>query len=451
MTTAILSLLVVATLVLGFVAYRVVREAPDKEELVRLRSKEQDSQRLTEDLQRQSDEIKRLLTENATLQAHLENERDVAAGKLKLLQDSEARLKTEFENLANKIFEDKGKAITEQNSGRLSSLLQPFKEQLESFRRRVDEVHKNDTERSAKLLEQVRQLQELSNKVSGEANNLASAIKGDIKKQGDWGELVIERIFEASGLECGREYEQQVTLHGENGSRKKPDFVVRLPGDKAVVVDSKVSLTAYERSSSTEKESDRAAAIADHIQSVRAHIKELQEKDYAQLLGNRSLDFVIMCIPLEPAYQAALQNDRDLLYDLAKTNVVVTGPTTLMITLKLIAQIWRREKENRNAEKIADQAGRMHDQVVLVVESMREAQKKLGGVSESFDQALKRLADGKGSLVKRADQIRQLGAKVNKQFPPDVVAALPEEETEEGIESGAAQPQTASLHIDVSR
>ena len=299
---------------------------------------------------------------------------------MKLLQDSEARLKTEFENLANRIFEDKSKAITEQNSGRISSLLQPFKEQLESFRRRVDEVHKNDTEQSAKLLEQVRQLHELSNKVSDEANNLASAIKGDIKKQGDWGELVIERIFEASGLESGREYEEQVTLDAGNGSRKKPDFIVHLPGDKAIVVDSKVSLTAYERFFNADNEADRDTALADHLQSVRTHVKELQDKGYTQLLGNKTLDFVIMCIPLEPAYQSALQNDKDLLYDLANTNVVVTGPTTLMITLKLIAQIWRREKENRNAERIADQAGRMHDQVVLVVEAMREAQRKIGGV-----------------------------------------------------------------------
>ncbi len=444
MTTVMIFLLVVTVLILGFIARQITRDAPDKAELARLRSKEQDFQRLTVDLQKKSGEIERLLTENATLRAHLEDERQVATDKLKLLQDSEARLKTEFENLANRIFEDKSKAITEQNSGRISSLLQPFKEQLESFRRRVDEVHKNDTERSAKLLEQVRQLQELSNKVSDEANNLASAIKGDIKKQGDWGELVIERVFEASGLEHGREYEQQVTLHAENGSRRRPDFIVHLPRDKAVIVDSKVSLTAYERFSNADSDADRDAAATDHVQSVRAHIRELQDKGYGQLPGNRTLDFVIMCIPLEPAYQLVLQSDKDLLYDLAKTNVVVTGPTTLMITLKLIAQIWRREKENRNAEKIADHAGRMHDQVVRVVEAMREAQKKLAGVTESFDLALKRLADGKGNLVKQADQLRQLGAKVNKQFPPGVVENPEEEEVPETVESGTTQSYSAT-------
>jgi DNA recombination protein RmuC len=438
MTAVTICLLIVTILILGFVARQITKDAPDKAELARLRSKEQDFQHLTDDLQKKSDEIERLLTENAALQAHLEDERKVGADKLKLLQDSEARLKTEFESLANRIFEDKSKAVSEQNSGRISSLLQPFKEQLESFRRRVDEVHKNDTERSAKLLEQVRQLQELSNKVSDEANNLASAIKGDIKKQGDWGELVIEKIFEASGLNCGREYEEQVALPGGNGLRKRPDFVVHLPGDKAVIVDSKVSLIAYERFSHADSEGERDTAAAAHVQSVRAHVKELQDKGYGQLLGNKTLDFVIMCIPLEPAYQLALQSDKDLLYDLAQTNVVVTGPTTLMITLKLIAQIWRREKENRNAEKIADQAGRMHDQVVLVVEAMREAQRKLGGVSESFELALKRLADGKGNLVRQADQIRQLGAKVSKRFPAGVLEGPGEEEMQETVESVTA-------------
>jgi DNA recombination protein RmuC len=438
MTAVTIALLVATVLILSFVAHRIIKDSPDRAELARLRSKEEEAQHLTDTLQKKSGEIERLLTENAAVRAHWEDERKLGAERLKLLQDSEARLKTEFENLANRIFEDKGKVITEQNAGRISGLLQPFKEQLDSFRRRVDEVHKNDTERSARLLEQVRQLQELSNKVSDEANHLASAIKGDVKKQGDWGELVLEKIFEASGLECGREYEQQVALPAGNGSSKRPDFIVHLPGDKVVIVDSKVSLIAYERFFHADSEADRDTAAGDHVRSVRAHIRELQDKGYSQLLGNKTLDFVIMCIPLEPAYQLALQSDADLLYDLAQTNVVVTGPTTLMITLKLIAQIWRREKENRNAEKIADQAGRMHDQVVLVVEAMREAQKKLGGVSESFELALKRLAEGRGNLVKQADQIRQLGAKVSKRFPPGLLESSEEEELPEMAESGTA-------------
>jgi len=366
---------------------------------------------------RDRDERIRLEVENATLKADLEHERQTAAGKLQLLQDAETRLKTEFENLANRIFEDKGRAFSEQSRERIGGLLQPLKEQIDAFRKRADEVHQQDTVQSTRLLEQVRTLQEMSNKVSEEANHLASAIKGDSKRQGDWGELVMERIFEAAGLERGREYETQVAMRSADGALQKPDFMLTLPGGKAIIIDAKISLTAYARAAAAETETDRIAAIKEHVQSVRRHIEELRNRRYDDLLGNRTLDFVIMCIPLEPAYQAALQADPELLYDLARTHVVLTGPATLMITLKLIAQIWRREHENRNAETIAEKAGRMHDQVALVYEAMEDAGKRLTGTAEAFTLAMNRLKDGKGNLITRALELRRLGAKVNKTLP----------------------------------
>jgi len=366
---------------------------------------------------RDRDERIRLEVENATLKADLEHERQTAAGKLQLLQDAETRLKTEFENLANRIFEDKGRAFSEQSRERIGGLLQPLKEQIDAFRKRVDEVQQQDTVQSTRLLEQVRTLQEMSNKVSEEANHLASAIKGDSKRQGDWGELVMERIFEAAGLERGREYETQVAMRSADGALQKPDFMLTLPGGKAIIIDAKISLTAYARAAAAETETDRIAAIKEHVQSVRRHIEELRNRRYDDLLGNRTLDFVIMCIPLEPAYQAALQADPELLYDLARTHVVLTGPATLMITLKLIAQIWRREHENRNAETIAEKAGRMHDQVALVYEAMEDAGKRLTGTAEAFTLAMNRLKDGKGNLITRALELRRLGAKVNKTLP----------------------------------
>ncbi|MDO8722125.1 MAG: DNA recombination protein RmuC [Syntrophales bacterium] len=408
-------------IVLIFIALRVVKDAPDRTEMVRLKTREQGFLDTSEQITQKTEVIEKLLAANATLEANLKNERIATTEKINILKESESRLKTEFENLANRIFEDKGKVMTDQNSERITGLLQPFKEQLESFRQRVDEVHNKDTEHSSKLLEQIRQLQELSNKVSDEANNLATAIKGESKRQGDWGELILERIFEACGLERGREYDVQVSMRAEDGSLKRPDFIVYLPGNKGVIIDSKVSLTAFERYSNVDEDTLKAGALNEHLQSVRRHVSELKAKDYSHLLGNKTLDFVIMCIPLEPAYQTALCADANLLYDFAKTNVVITGPTTLMITLKLIAQIWRREHENRNAEIIADKAGRMYDQVVLICESMIDAQKKLGSASEAFDLTLKRLKDGKGNLVGRVEEIRRLGAKVNKQLPAAIV------------------------------
>lgn len=362
-------------------------------------------------------DLARLREANVRLETELDHERRSGADKLRLLQDAETRLKTEFENIAGRIVEDKGRLLTDQNRARLADLLQPFKEQMESFRKRVDEVHANELKQTERLVEQVRQLQETSNRVSNEANNLAKAIKGDAKQQGDWGELIVERIFESSGLELGRDYECQRGLRGDDGGLRKPDFIVYLPGQKAVIVDSKVSLTAYERYCAAPDESSRQEELARHVQSVRKHVEELRDKGYADLLGNRSLDFVLMCVPLEPAYHAAMQGDPDLLYDLARTKVVITGPTTLMITLKLIAQIWRREHENRNAEQIAERAGKLYDQVVLVLEAVTDARKRLGGAGEAIDLALNRIVGGRGNLVNRIEDMRKLGAKVSRALP----------------------------------
>jgi len=361
--------------------------------------------------------LSRARVESAALNVRLEESQRSAAEKIDYIQQSEVRLKTDFENLANRIFEEKGKALNEQNREKIADILQPLRSQLSDFRKRVDEVHESETRESARLFAQIKVLQEASNKVSLDANNLAAAIKGDSKAQGDWGELIVSRIFEASGLRVGQEYEEQKGFNGPDGDLKKPDFIVHLPEKKVVIVDSKVSLTAYARFNAADDDVARKAAMAEHVKSVRNHMLGLQEKNYTQLLGNRTLDFVIMCIPLEPAFQAAMQADENLLYDVARSRVVICGPATLMMTLKLIAQIWRRENENRNAELIADKAGKMYDQIALVYEAMADAQKKMNGVQESFELAMKRLRTGKGSLSGRAEDLRVLGAKVTKVLP----------------------------------
>jgi len=386
---------------------------------------------LTLGLGKKSGELEKLRIEQARLETDLENQKRSAGEKIELLREAESRLKGEFENLAHRIFEERGRALDERSRERLSSLLTPFKEQLDSFRNRVDRIHQVENERTGRLLQEVRLLAEMSNRVSEEANSLARAIKGDAKAQGDWGELIVERIFESSGLVRGREYDVQPGLRDEDGNLKRPDFVVYLPGEKAVIVDSKVSLTAYERWRAAEDPEEQKIQLKAHLASVKAHIDELRSKDYTALLGNRTLDFVVMCVPLEPAFQAAAANDPNLLYDLARTNVVITGPATLMITLKVIGQIWRREKENRNAELIADHAGRLYDQVALVAEAMAEAKKRLGAVSDSFDLALKRLTEGRGNLLGRVEKLRRLGAKVKKEIPAELSPAEEPEEDEE--------------------
>jgi DNA recombination protein RmuC len=418
-------------LILGAITYLIIslqKKSKTNPEIASLKTLCDEKQRQLDEVKLRADKAETLMAENARLTAELEAEKKNAREKLALLEETGKRLKTEFENLANRIFEEKGKRFSEQNNEKIGTLLNPLREQIETFRRRIDEVHKSDTEGFARLLEQVRVLQETSARVSQEANNLAGAIKGDAKAQGNWGELIVERIFEASGLQQGREYEVQEALRTDDGRLLKPDFIVYLPGDKAVIVDSKVSLTAYERYWSDMEDAAKRSSLNDHLQSIRRHVDELQKKEYHHLLGNRTLDFVIMCVPIEGAYQLALQEDKNLLYDIARGNVVLTGPATLMLTLKLIAQIWRRENENRNVEKIADKAGRLYDQVALVYDALAEAQKRLGGVQESFDMAMKRLKEGKGNLVGRVEEIRKLGAKTSKQIPQEIIEGAAEEE-----------------------
>ena len=358
-----------------------------------------------------------LTAKAARLESDLENERQSVSEQ----EVAEKRMKTEFENLANRIFEEKGTAMVSQNQSKLGDLLKPLEKEIGQFRDRVNTVHKESIEKSSALLEQVRELQKTSNQVSADATGLAEAIKGNSKTQGDWGELIVERILEASGLTAGREYEGQASLRDDEKKLKRPDFVVHLPGDKSIILDSKVSLTAYERFCNEEDEEAKAQALKGHLRSVRKHIDELDGKNYTDLLGSKTLDFVVMCIPLEPAYQAAMQHDPDLLYDLAKSRVVLSGPATLMITLKLIAQMWRRENEQRNAVKIAEQAGRMYDQVRLVLESVQDARKKMDGATGALDEAVKRIGEGRGNLVKRVEDLRSLGAKVKTQISADVI------------------------------
>lgn len=448
MITALFIATLIAIALIAAVLVRIVRDAPDRSELARLQTRDDDYQGLLAQLENRNREYESLQAVKIKLEAELENEKRNAEEKLRLLEASEERLKSEFQNLANRIFDEKGRALNEQGRERLSNLLQPFKEQIESFRKRVDEVHKNDTEQSTRLIEQVRQLQELSNRVSEDANNLAHAIKGDSKQQGDWGEVIVERIFESSGLELGREYERQAALRDKEGTLKKPDFIIHLPQDKSVIVDSKVSLTAYERYCNTEHEEERAEALAEHIASVRKHIEELRAKDYSELLGDRTLDFVLMCIPLEPAYQQAMAADQNLIYDLGGSSVVVTGPTTLMITIRLISQIWRREKENRNAAEIARKGGLLYDKVVLVADAMSDARKKLGSVSDAFELAMRRMQDGPGNVIRKIEEIRQLGAKVSKEIPAEMLDNSDREELPDDAEGEIEDPDRVNPDSD---
>jgi DNA recombination protein RmuC len=362
----------------------------------------------------------------AALEARLEETQKSFAEKEALFRESSDALKQEFELLANKIFERQGATHQE----RLASVLSPFKEQIVDFRKRVEEVYHTDTKDRASLLTEVRNLQQASERINEEAENLTKALKGDVKIQGNWGEIVLERVLEESGLRAGHEYFVQAARRSETGDLKRPDVLIRLPDGKDVIVDAKMSLVAYEQALSAETEDHRDAALRQHLTSIRSHIKRLSEQDYDRLNDVRSLDFVLLFIPIESAFTLAMQQDHRLFIDAFDKRIVIVSPTTLMMTLRIIHNVWRFEKQNRNAQDIAKRAGALYDKLRLLIEDMDLLGKQLGTAERTYQSAYGKLASGKGNLVRQVEQFRELGAQIKKPLPNKLLeeAGEPSEE-----------------------
>ncbi|WP_236564204.1 MULTISPECIES: DNA recombination protein RmuC [Alcanivorax] len=354
--------------------------------------------------------------EQARLEERLSGQQD----KLRFAEESREQLRKEFELLASRIFEQRSRQFEEKNREGIHTLLQPFREQLTEFRRRVDQIHGDDARAQAALTEQLQHLKSLNQQMHQDARNLTEALRGQVKTQGNWGEMILERVLESSGLSKGREYDTQVALRAEDGGRRLPDAIVHLPEGKDVVIDAKVSLVAYERFTSTEDEEERRQARDQHLQSLRAHIKGLDIKDYSRLDGIRSLDFVLLFIPVEGAFMAAMEADPGLYTEAYERNIVLVSPTTLLVTLRTIQNIWRYEYQNRNALDIADRAGHICDQVSRISESLVDVGDKLGKAQQAWETSYKRLTEGRGNLLGQAHKLRDLGAKARRNLPPPV-------------------------------
>ena len=333
------------------------------------------------------------------------------------LTDLQNKFTKEFENLANKILEEKSSKFTMQNKENLDQILKPFGEKIKDFEKKVDEVYVNDSKERAGLVQQIKTLHELNQQMSKEAVNLTNALKGQTKTQGNWGEFILENILEKSGLKKGREYLVQESLTTEDGKRFQPDVLIILPEDKTIVVDSKVSLNAYERYSSAEDDSEKIQALRDHIISLRNHIKGLSAKNYQNLYQIQSLDFVLMFLPIEPAFSLAVQAEPALFNEAFEKNIVIVSPSTLLATLRTIASIWRQEKQNKNALEIARQGGALYDKFVGFVEDLIGIGNKIDATKDGYVNAMKKLHEGSGNLVSRAEKIKSLGAKANKSLP----------------------------------
>lgn len=344
------------------------------------------------------------------------------------MENLQKRFKDEFENMANQILEKKSEKFTEQNKQNLDQLLKPLGEKLEAFKKKVEDTHKQDIKERGALQQHLKHLYELNQKMTKEAKDLTNALKGESKTQGSWGEVILERILEKSGLTKGREYEVQQSVTTDDGRRLQPDVVVKLPDKKRLVIDSKVSLTAYERFSSAEDEAERTAALKQHIASLRSHIKGLGNKNYQQLHGIKSPDFVLMFVPIESAFGIALQKDTNLYYDAFEKNIVLVSPSTLLATLATINSVWKQEYQSKNAQEIAERGGALYDKFVLFVESMEDIGMRIRQTQESYQQAMGRLSTGNGNVIRQVEMLRQLGAKSNKTLPESLTAAQELEE-----------------------
>lgn len=349
----------------------------------------------------------------AELETRLDAERTAHADKLKALEEARDQLKVEFQNLANRIFEEKSAKLSQVNQEGLGNILNPLRQQLGDFRKRVEDVYDREAKDRRSLYEQIHHLKQLNQQMSQDAVNLTNALKGESKTQGNWGEVVLERVLEESGLRRGHEFEVQVSL-SEEGRRYQPDVIIRLPEEKDVIVDAKVSLSAYEKYCSSDDAAHRERYLRDHLQSLRNHIKGLSEKAYQSLEGVRSLDFVLMFVPVEGAFLLALENEPTLFRDAFDRNIMLVSPATLLVTLRTIHNIWRYEYQSQNAREIAKRGGELHDKFVGFVESMDEIGRHLGRTQQAYDTAHKRLSSGRGNLVNQAVMLHKLGAAGKK-------------------------------------
>lgn len=381
-----------------------------------------------------SGRLEALLAENAGLNATLAAERNRYQEQIALLQQTKDGVAKEFENLANRIFDEKQNNFSRQSKLALDATVDPLRKEISDFRKQVETAYTQESAERNKLVGQIVELKNQAERIGEDAVQLTRALKGDSKMQGNWGEVILERILEESGLKKGREYDTQVSLHSEDGNRRNPDVIVHLPEKRDIVIDAKVSLVDYERYCREDDEGEKQRHLTRHLNSLRGHITGLNRKAYEQLQGINTLDFVLIFIPIEAAFLVAVENDARLFMDAYDRGIILVSPTTLLATLRTVSNIWRHEDQNRNAQKIATQAGALYDQFVLVIESFDDVGKHIGKTQEAWQQTRNRLVDGRGNLVKRMDELKKMGARARKNLPENLRAEASRDEDSGNLE-----------------
>lgn len=343
------------------------------------------------------------------------------------MQSLQQQFTKEFENLANRILEEKSQKFVEQNRSNMDVILNPLKEKIRDFEQKVDAAYKQESVERNSLKGEIKSLMELNNRINQEAGNLTRALKGDNKAQGNWGEFILEKILESSGLQKGREYDAQVNLTDEHGSRFQPDIIVRLPENKHIIVDSKVSLVAYEAMVNATTDAERERFMRDHLNSIRSHIKGLSEKSYDQLPNISSPDFVLLFIPIESSFGLAVQEDKDLFSFAWDKRIVIVSPSTLLATLRTIASVWKQDRQTKNALEIARIGGSLYDKFAGLLDDLKDVGTKIDAAKAKQLETIKKLYEGSGNVMKRVEDLRKLGAKTTKELPAEMLEKAAED------------------------
>lgn len=367
------------------------------------------------------DEYHNLERDYAVLHTRHEESTRAYEEKLRLLDEAKVSLKLQFEQLASQIFEQKSKTFDEVHTKGIDLLLKPFREQIEQFSKQSQQQFIHDAKERQSLKDEIIRLKSLNERLSEDAINLTNALKGENKTQGNWGEIVLERILEESGLREGHEYEIQSTLSDGEGKKYRPDVIVHLPQNKDIIIDSKVSLVAYDSFIRSESEEERLQALKAHLLSINTHIKGLGSKRYEQLSGVRTLDFVLLFMPIEGAFMLALEHDASFFKTAYEQNIIVVSPSTLLVTLRTIEHIWRSEYQDQNAREIAASAEALYEKLVAFVEDMEKIGEQIGKTQKSYESAMNKLSTGRGNLIRRAEGMRKLGLKPKKNLPLSLV------------------------------
>lgn len=393
-----------------------ISELSTKEDMISSRNRD-----LGEELERLREtnlQLHRELSEKKSNIDHLQEKLESQKADLEKLNE---RFTKEFENLAGKILKDNSEYFQKNSSDRLDTLLRPFKEEIKEFRGRIDKTREDQMKENISLKEQIHNLMGLNQQMSEEAKNLTRALKGESQTRGAWGEMILETVLESSGLREGIQYELQKSMKNEEGQLLRPDVVVKLPGNKNIVVDSKLSLVDYEQFINAQEEKDREIFRKKHVESLKRHIKDLSSKNYAKLYDIASPDFTLMFIPIDPAFYAAVESDQGIYQEALQKNIVIVTPATLLATLRIVNDIWRLEDRNKNAEVIAELGGKLYDKLAAFMDDMQEIEKGIKKSGESYEKAMKKLTSGRGNALGIAEKMKQLGVSASKSISVDTV------------------------------